>query len=118
ILVDVRSRTEFDYVGHAPVAINVPWQDAPSWEVNPEFVQMVREKLQSSGRGRTPAEEQTVLAICRSGARSMAAGLALKQAGFRNVLNVAEGFEGSLDAEKHRGNINGWRFHKLPWEQT
>ncbi|MGH8533139.1 MAG: rhodanese-like domain-containing protein, partial [Gammaproteobacteria bacterium] len=28
------------------------------------------------------------------------------------------GFEGDLDAHKHRGRINGWRQRGLPWEQS
>jgi hypothetical protein len=31
---------------------------------------------------------------------------------------MEEGFEGDLDDQYHRGNINGWRFHQLPWRQS
>ena len=42
----------------------------------------------------------------------------LIDAGFGEVINVLEGFEGSLDEAHHRGEINGWRKEGLPWEQT
>ena len=58
-----------------------------------------------------------VVLICRSGHRSLDAGLALEKAGFADVYNVADGFEGPLDEKKHRGNVGGWRHEGLPWEQ-
>ena len=69
-------------------------------------------------RADIPPEDTTVLMLCRSGARSMNAAIELKKNGFSNVINIAEGFEGALDKNQHRGNIGGWRFHNLPWEQT
>lgn len=59
-----------------------------------------------------------VLLICRSGNRSVDAGLALEAAGFTQVINVLEGFEGPLDDDYHRGTQGGWRFRGLPWYQT
>ena len=55
--------------------------------------------------------------ICRSGHRSIDAGMALEKAGFAEVYNVLEGFEGPLDDDHHRGTISGWRKEGLPWEQ-
>lgn len=116
ILIDVRSRMEFDYVGHAPIAQHVSWAEPPDWKVIPGFADRVRALLAKKSAGR--AEDLQILAICRSGARSRAAGQALLAAGFANVYNVLEGFEGDRDPNKHRGAINGWRFHGLPWEQS
>ena len=115
VLLDVRSKVEFDYVGHPIGAIHVPWKEAPEWQVNPDFLDTVRALIPS---GDAPVEERPVLVICRSGARSMAAAQALGEDGFKELYNVEEGFEGDKDAEKHRGAISGWRFHGLPWEQT
>jgi rhodanese-related sulfurtransferase len=111
VLLDVRTPAEFEYVGRPLHAVNVPWQAA-----SPGFVDNVRNILRRRA-GDMPPEDRTVLAICRSGKRSLAAATALADQGFKHVYNVAEGFEGELDAERHRGNINGWRFHKLPWVQ-
>ena len=115
-LIDVRSRMEFDYVGHAPNANNISWAEPPDWKVIPGFADRVRALLSKQHDG--PVEEVPILAICRSGARSRSAGQVLLAAGFVNVYNVLEGFEGERDPDKHRGAINGWRFHGLPWEQS
>ena len=115
VLIDVRSRVEFDYVGHPIGAVHVPWKDYPAWEQNPDLVADVRAALNASG-GDDPA--RPILAICRSGARSMAAAEVLADAGYETLFNVEEGFEGDKDPDNHRGNINGWRFCGLPWEQS
>lgn len=117
VLLDVRSRVEFDYVGHPPGAINIPWQEAPDWDVDPAFVTRVRQSLEAV-RPDQAVEELTLLTLCRSGGRSMAAAKQLTEKGFSRVINIAEGFEGGLDADRHRGKLGGWRFHQLPWEQT
>ncbi|MEK8088556.1 rhodanese-like domain-containing protein [Thermithiobacillus plumbiphilus] len=110
ILVDVRSCVEFLFVGHSVGAINIAWRDDPDWEINPNFVADVLSRAQ--GR-----QDIAVLLICRSGHRSMEAGLALCEAGFTQVYNIAEGFEGDLDGQNHRSTLGGWRFLGLPWEQ-
>ena len=56
--------------------------------------------------------------LCRSGVRSLAAGKKLAEHGYTDVTNIAEGFEGDKDAHNHRGHVNGWRYHGLPWEQS
>ena len=112
ILLDVRSKVEFDYVGHPVDAVHVPLQEAPDWQTDPDFVQKVIEQLGESSR------DITILIICRSGKRSMLAAQLLAAQGYTHTANIAEGFEGDLDENRHRGNVNGWRFHGLPWEQT
>jgi len=34
------------------------------------------------------------------------------------VINISDGFEGDLDGQQHRGNINGWRHSGLAWRQS
>ena len=110
LFIDVRSEMEHLFVGHPTGAHHVSWNDGPDWEVNPHFVQMVR-KLAGHGDARP------IVLICRSGNRSLAAGAALEDGGFTAVTNVTHGFEGDLDAHRHRNSVNGWRFDGLPWEQ-
>ena len=75
------------------------------------------------GSGSSPSNSQRVgaksqvLVICRSGARSRAAAIALTRAGFTQAFNIAGGFEGDADAQGHRGNLNGWKASDLPWRQ-
>ncbi|CAN0605672.1 unnamed protein product, partial [Ectocarpus sp. 12 AP-2014] len=33
-------------------------------------------------------------------------------------LNIAEGFEGDLNASAHRGSKNGWKSRGLSWRQS
>ena len=108
LFVDCRSEMEYLFVGHPQGAQHVAWNDGPDWEINPHFVGQVK-KVASMNR--------PVVLICRSGQRSVDAGLALEQAGFREVYNVLDGFEGPLDAQHHRGALSGWRKDGLPWEQ-
>ncbi len=117
ILLDVRTSMEFEYVGHPLNAVNIPWMEAPTWQVDPGFVGKVRELLAHLPADKA-MEEIPILAICRSGKRSEAAAKCLLQDGFKHVYNVSEGFEGDRDGQRHRSCINGWRFHNLPWEQS
>ena len=108
-LVDVRTRAELDWVGRIPGALEVEWQRYPGGVPNTSFVA----DLQRVAAGGT-----SLLFICRSGARSSAAAKAATEAGLGRSFNVLEGFEGDKDADGHRGRINGWRFHGLPWVQS
>ena len=108
IFIDCRSEMEFLFVGHPVGAHHVAWNELPDWEINQHFVGQVK-KISSINR--------PVVLICRSGNRSVDAGEALEAAGFTDVYNVLEGFEGHLDDDHHRGTHGGWRFEGLPWEQ-
>jgi len=109
VFIDCRSEMEYLFVGHPVGAHHVAWNDGPDWEINPHFVGQVR-KIASMNR--------PILMICRSGQRSTSAGQALEQAGFSDVANVLEGFEGALDETHHRNTVGGWRKEGLPWEQS
>mgnify|MGYP001258030942 CR=1 FL=1 len=108
VFIDIRSEIEYFFVGNPKGTLNIPWQDAPDFELNPHFIR----ELSHVAR-----KEQRILLICRSGHRSIDAGNALIQAGFQHVYNVLEGFEGDRDAAQHRSSVNGWRFRGLPWVQ-
>ncbi len=117
-LLDVRTSVEYGYVGHPVDAINIPWQEAPDWVIDPDFTEKVRKSLVARYGSDVEIEAMPVLAICRSGKRSLDAVVELAQHGFRDVYNIEEGFEGDKDENKHRNTINGWRYHNLPWEQS
>ncbi|HEX7329127.1 MAG TPA: rhodanese-like domain-containing protein [Casimicrobiaceae bacterium] len=109
VFIDCRSEIEYLFVGHPAGVHHVAWNEGPDWEINPHFVGQVK-KVASMNR--------PVVLICRSGQRSVAAGLELEKAGFKEVYNVLDGFEGPLDENHHRGTVSGWRKEGLPWEQT
>jgi rhodanese-related sulfurtransferase len=110
VLVDVRTKLEHAFVGHPLGAIHIAWKEAPDWYVNSTFVAEV-ERL-------VPDKNAPVLLLCRSGQRSLDAAKALEEAGFKRPINIIDGFEGPLDQHNHRGNLGGWRFNGLPWEQS
>lgn len=111
VLVDCRTEIEHMYVGHPVGAEHVAWQEGPDWEIDPDFAAKVKRLLKGD-------LARPVLLICRSGVRSLAAGEALETAGFKQVINVLEGFEGPLDEDFHRGTLGGWRYRGLPWQQS
>jgi rhodanese-related sulfurtransferase len=110
ILLDVRDPVEYSFVGHPVGAVNIPFKIAPSMASNPDFLKQV----QALGSG----PDVHIYLLCRSGQRSMAAAELLAQAGYRHLTNIEEGFEGAIDADRHRSTLNGWRFHNLPWQQS
>jgi rhodanese-related sulfurtransferase len=110
VLVDVRTKVEHAFVGHPLGAIHVAWKEAPDWVINPEFVAGVEELV--------PDKSAPVLLLCRSGQRSLDAAKKLEEAGYQRLINIIDGFEGPLDQHHHRGNLGGWRFSELPWEQS
>jgi rhodanese-related sulfurtransferase len=109
ILVDVRTAEERKFVGHVPDSFHVPWATGTSLTRNPRFVK----ELES----RVGGKSAVVLLLCRSGNRSALAAEAAHAAGFTNVFNISEGFEGDLDQNGQRGSLGGWRHAELPWVQ-
>ena len=87
VFVDCRSEMEFLFVGHPVGAMMIPWNDGPDWDINPHFVGQLKKAAGHS-------THRPVVLVCRSGNRSIDAGLALESAGFTRVFNVLEGFEG------------------------
>ena len=110
VLIDVRTKMEHLFVGHPPNAIHIAWKEAPDWQLNSNFIMQVSQVVSNPN---TP-----ILLLCRSGQRSLEAATILEQSGYTTLINIAEGFEGALDENKQRGNLNGWRFADLPWQQS
>ncbi|WP_305909940.1 rhodanese-like domain-containing protein [Methylomarinum sp. Ch1-1] len=110
VIVDVRTAIEHSFVGHPLGAIPIAWKEFPGMQLNTAFVEQVKQAV--------PDKQAPVLLLCRSGQRSLDAAKALEAEGYQHLVNIVEGFEGPLDEHKHRGNLGGWRFHGLPWEQS
>lgn len=106
-IVDVRTAAEYRFVGAAPDSVNIEWRGA---DVLPAamFVSTLRQIARAG---------DVLLFLCRSGVRSNAAARAAAGAGFTNVYNVLEGFEGQRNHLGRRGEVDGWRRHGLPWSQ-
>ena len=105
VLVDVRTRAEWSYVGLPDLSSTgkkpalLEWQVFPSMQPNPEFVAALS--------GAAADKDTPLLFLCRSGVRSAAAAKAMTAAGYSTCLNVVDGFEGPLDAQAKRGRAGG-----------
>jgi rhodanese-related sulfurtransferase len=121
-LIDVRTRAEWAFVGLPDLSVigrplwPIEWVAFPSMAQNPDFGGELTARMD----GVTP---ERMFFICRSGSRSMAAAQAVAGAlgsdGIEaHCTNVAEGFEGDLDQDGHRGSVNGWKMRGLPWRQN
>ncbi|HQR51261.1 MAG TPA: rhodanese-like domain-containing protein [Methylophilaceae bacterium] len=106
-LVDVRSRAEWELVGHVPGAAHIEWAFYPGMTPNPDFLAQLTMQVD---------KEALVMFLCRTGARSHNAAALAAQAGYAESYNILEGFEGETDyVANQRGNLNGWRKAGLPW---
>ncbi|EME57250.1 MULTISPECIES: rhodanese-like domain-containing protein [Rhodococcus] len=114
VLVDVRTDAEWKYVGvpeTSPIGrrtVFVEWVRYPNGARNENFVDQLKDAGVTGG---------PIVFLCRSGHRSIAAAEAATAAGLAPSYNILEGFEGGLDAERHRG-AEGWRAAGLPWRQS
>lgn len=114
VLVDVRTRAEWGYVGLPELAtaprglVCIEWSRFPDGSLNPSFVDDLR------SAGVEPGDD--IYFLCRSGVRSVAAAQAATAAGLGPAYNILEGFEGPHDADGHR-SVSGWKNSGLPWKQ-
>ena len=120
-ILDVRTPEEYIFVGHAPMAHNIPIQlfnyemavrnKEPLMKPNPNFIAEVGQKFKPS---------DTILVICRSGNRSAAAVNAMASAGFKIAYSVTDGFEGDRIKDPSSSDFgkrfkNGWKNSGIPW---
>lgn len=119
VLVDVRTSAELAFVGLPDLSsigkrpVLVEWLDFPGNNLNQAFVTQLTDALTNIGANK----DTELFFLCRSGGRSLSAARAMAAAGFSRCRNVADGFEGPLDPNRHRGNHSGWKAKGLPWVQ-
>ncbi|MFC1814894.1 rhodanese-like domain-containing protein [Thermodesulfobacteriota bacterium] len=120
-ILDVRTPEEYIFVGHAPMARNIPVRLMNQrltaerkklvLEANPNFVSAVKKYYQPFDK---------LLIMCRSGGRSAQAVNLLKKAGFKYAYNIIDGFEGDTIKDTHsyyhgKRVKNGWKNAGVPW---
>jgi len=120
-ILDVRTPEEYIFVGHAPMAYNIPIQllnykiavrnKGPLMKANANFITEVGRKFKTS---------DTIVVICRSGNRSAAAVNAMASAGFKIAYSVTDGFEGDRVKDPSSSFYgkrfkDGWRNSGVPW---
>ena len=121
-MVDVRTNAERAFTGLPDLRTvdrplwPIQWVKFPDMAPNASF----REELLEHAGGEVP---ERLFFICRAGGRSMAAARRVAEQAEAigqpvHCTNVAEGFEGDLDEEHHRGTRNGWKAKGLPWRQS
>ncbi len=120
VLIDVRTRAEWSFVGIPDLSslnkevMFVEWQAFPPGPSDSSFVDQFAAACEQRG----VTKDAPLLFLCRSGNRSQSAAIVCTEAGFENCLNVADGFEGDLDQNRHRNSMNGWKRNGLPWFQS
>jgi rhodanese-related sulfurtransferase len=139
-LIDVRTQPEYQFVGHPFKAYLYPYQfftnqfskgaEKPGYLLSPKSKNFVDQI------GKAFRKTDNLLIICRDGIRSALAARDLLNAGFKNVFDVTDGFEGpefpvfeNGDRHKfyrqlakrnkvygfeHRRHY-GWQYWGLPW---
>lgn len=121
VFIDVRDPIEIAFVGHAvgtdkniPVAIASHEFDAErgkyKMKANPNLLAEVKALVEQEG----VTKKDPIFVACRSGGRSGKVARKLIKAGYTNVWNLVEGFEGDKNKEGVRA-VNGWRNANLPW---
>lgn len=139
-LIDVRTQPEYQFVGHPFKAYLYPYQfftyHFSKGAEKPEYLLSPKNKNFVDQIGRAFKKTDNLLIICRDGTRSGLAARDLLNAGFKNVFDVADGFEGpefpvfeNGDRHKfyrqlakrnkvygfeHRRHY-GWQYWGLPW---
>ena len=119
VLIDVRTRAEWTFVGLPDLneigkrVLMVEWQTCPESKIDAGFSDRMTKALDAAGANK----DSELFFICRSGARSRMAAEAMANAGYRRCRNVADGFEGPLDDDRHRGQVAGWKAAGLAWVQ-
>ena len=106
VVLDVRTEEEWNNIGKPDAeALNsktffISLLIGPDRQKNENFVKEFLDK-------KVPKKDN-VLVICRSGVRSMAAAKLLQQQGYKNLINISDGFEGNPATGE------GWKKSNLP----
>ena len=106
IILDVRTEEEWNGVGKP---------DAESLNSKTFFISLLlgpdRKKNENFTKDflqKKISKKDNILVICRSGVRSMAAAKLLQQEGYKNLVNISDGFEGNPATGE------GWKKSNLP----
>ena len=106
VVLDVRTEEEWNNVGKPDAeslnskTLFISLLLGPDRQKNVNFVKEFLDKKVS--------KEDNILVICRSGVRSMAAAKLLQEQGYKNLINISDGFEGNPATGE------GWKKSNLP----
>ena len=132
-VIDVRTPWEFQFVGHIKGAYNIPSNFVSTrftakghsyvysgreitakkgryqWVRNPDFFYYVGKLVKNDPHAK-------ILLYCRSAHRSPYVADRLVKAGYKNVYNMTEGFEGGFGDSPYRRMTDGWQHAGLPYQ--
>lgn len=132
-IIDVRTPWEFQFVGHIKEAYNIPYnfvsekftpkgeeyhyngqakkatKSRYQWVKNPDFLYYVGKLVNNDKNAK-------MIIYCRSSHRSPKAADDLVKAGYKNVYNMVEGFEGGFGDNPYRRMKEGWQHAGLPYQ--
>ena len=95
-LIDVRTEGEWHRVGYPDLfsigkqVHKISWVIAPDMRINVNFIDSLEKTV--------PMKDKVLLFICKSGYRSSNAASFALERGYKNCININNGFEG----------VNGW----------
>jgi rhodanese-related sulfurtransferase len=121
-IVDVRTRYEYQDIGHPQGAYNIPLLFYTTEVTAKGYKKSFNNNFCRDLKKRFNAENDSLLFICRSAERSTIAVNEAIKCGFKkdNVYNVLGGFEGDKVHDKAspfygQRMVGGWRHEGLPW---
>jgi len=108
ILLDVRTEEEWNTVGRP---------SGKKLKIKTYFISLFKGVQRTKNdnfihdvNSKKISKEDPILVICRSGQRSRTAATLLQQEGYKNCINISDGFEGNLKVGL------GWKNSNLPIE--
>ena len=107
-IVDVRTRPEYEFVGHPDLpngVPNIPIRFYPDARLNSNFIRDVQRRF---------SKDEVIITMCRSGKRARLAARQLLAHGFSHVYYMSDSFEGPRDAQGHH-TLGGWKVNGLPY---
>jgi rhodanese-related sulfurtransferase len=115
-LIDVRTQAEWAFAGIPSVdsigktVKTISWKFYPNFDVNPRFIEQLEAAI--------PDKTAQLYFLCKTGGRSTDAAIAATAAGYTQCYNIEGGFEGDINTNHQRGQVNGWKAARLPWQQA
>jgi rhodanese-related sulfurtransferase len=115
-LIDVRTQAEWSFAGIpsldslAKTVKTISWKFYPNFDVNARFIEQLEVAV--------PDKSAPLYFLCKTGGRSTDAAIAASAAGYSQCFNIEGGFEGDINANHQRGQVNGWKASRLPWQQA
>lgn len=119
LLIDVRTLYEWQNIGivddkdFCNKTLFNSWLTPPEMQINQDFIAILNDHIKQNFSDSNKSELELFF-LCRSGARSLAAGNFAISYGYQNCYNITNGFEGDPNQFGARSMINGWLASKLP----